>query len=79
MYAFAIQMDVPGVVLLQPHDQPQQRGLAAPAGADDADELARQHLQIDVLEHLQRLAVDLVVLVQPTNLQGAGLAEGVGG
>ena len=39
---------------VQPGHQAQQRGLAAAAGAQQGDELARPHLQADLVEHLQR-------------------------
>ena len=35
-------------------DQPQQRGLAAAAGADHGHELAGRYAQVDAGQHLQR-------------------------
>ncbi|MNL38173.1 hypothetical protein D3C87_1603680 [compost metagenome] len=63
-YALAVQQDLAAVILFQAHHQPQQGGLAAAAGADDADELSRGDGQGDVLEHGQRPALDFVLLVQ---------------
>ncbi|MNP26710.1 hypothetical protein D3C76_1195770 [compost metagenome] len=49
----AIEQDAPVEFLVQAEDQPQQRGFAATAGADDADELARGDVEVDVVEYLQ--------------------------
>jgi hypothetical protein len=43
---------------LETGNDPQQGGLAAPARADDGDELARRDVEIDVVERFERAAVD---------------------
>jgi hypothetical protein len=46
----------------QPGDQPQQRGLAAPAGAEQRDELARFGVQAHIVQHGQLPAVQREVM-----------------
>ncbi len=50
----AIEQDTPLVVAIQAQNQAQQRRLAATAGADDADELARRDVQVDIVQYLKR-------------------------
>ena len=45
---------VPGVRLVEPGDQPQQRALAAAAAADDGDELAGGDMQVKLVQHARR-------------------------
>ncbi|MNF89561.1 hypothetical protein D3C84_720910 [compost metagenome] len=72
-HPFAIQQNVAFIVVFQPDDQPQQRRLTATAGTDDADELTGTHVEIDLLQHRQRLAFDPVSLAQAANLQRTGV------
>ncbi len=46
--------DLAGIVRQQPVDAAQQRGLAAAGRADDRDDLAFAHVEVDVAEHFQR-------------------------
>jgi hypothetical protein len=46
--------DMPGVRPLEPRDQPQGRGLAAPARAQQGVEVAARDLQVDVVDGLDR-------------------------
>src|SRR5215210_2634621 len=46
----AVHLDGPRSGLDQVADDPQQRRLAAPRGADQRDELARLHLEVNALE-----------------------------
>ncbi len=55
----AIDRDAAGVVLLEPIDAADHRGLARPGGPDDHDDLPGGHLDVDVLERLE-LAEELV-------------------
>ena len=64
---FAAEQDLAFVLRIEPDDEPQQRRLAAAAGADDADELPGRHVQVDVFEHLQFAVLGLAV--------GVALAE----
>ncbi|MNP54994.1 hypothetical protein D3C76_1495950 [compost metagenome] len=47
----AVNAHAPGIGPLHAGDQPQQRGLAAAVGADNAVYLARRHLEADTLQH----------------------------
>ncbi|MNT95014.1 hypothetical protein D3C72_2368120 [compost metagenome] len=47
---FAVQRNVTFVVGLQPDDQPQQSGLSAATGADNADKLAWTDIEVNVLQ-----------------------------
>ena len=46
----AVELDDAGRRVLEPGDQPQQRGLAAARGADEDDELAVLDVEVDVRE-----------------------------
>jgi hypothetical protein len=48
---FPVEPDLAAVVLLQEVDAPQERGLAAPASADERDHLTVCDVQVDALEH----------------------------
>ena len=52
----AVEQDLPaadlGIVREQPHDRRDQRGLAAAALADQADDLAARHHEIDVAQRV---------------------------
>ena len=48
---FAIQRGCALRIFVQAKDQAQQRGFAAAAGADDADEFARRNVELDVVEY----------------------------
>ncbi len=50
----AFDEDLPPVELLQMVDQAQECALARPARADDGDNLAAVHRQVDAAEHLAR-------------------------
>jgi hypothetical protein len=41
---------VPAVALLEPGDHPQRRRLAAAGGAEEREELARRHLEVEVVD-----------------------------
>src|SRR5215831_5592614 len=47
---------MPGGLRVQAGDQMKQRGFAASGRTDDAEELTRVHLQVDVVEGKQSLA-----------------------
>ena len=49
----ALDEDPPGVDRLDQVDAPEQRGLAAPRGADEGDHLVLGDLEVDPLEHRQ--------------------------
>ena len=69
----AVQHNVTFVIGLEPDDQPQQRGLSASAGTDDADEFSGTNVEVDLLQYRQWLAFDPVSLAQAADLQCAGL------
>jgi hypothetical protein len=50
------------LVLFQPVDAADQRGLARARGAADHDALALGHVQVDVAQHMEVVAVPLVDL-----------------
>jgi hypothetical protein len=58
LLAVADQMPVdvqpPGVDLLKMVDAPEKRGLAGAGGADEAEDLAGLHFEVDALEDLDR-------------------------
>jgi hypothetical protein len=62
----ALQADGAAVDRLQPVDSPAQGRLARPRGADHDHHLARVHLEVDVLEHVQvtEVLVDALHLEQ---------------
>jgi len=49
----AIEQDAPLVLFVQAKNQAQQGGLAATAGADDADEFAGGDVELDIVQYLQ--------------------------
>ena len=49
----AIDQDPPVIFLIEPQNQAQQRGLAAAAGADNADEFAGGDVELNVVQYLQ--------------------------
>ena len=53
----AVDGDRAGVDRLQPVDRPAQRALAGPGRADDDDDLAAVHREVDLLEDVQRAEV----------------------
>src|SRR5574337_168439 len=58
---------------IQPAQEVQQRGLAGPAGAHEANELARIHVQIQALEHMNLLAAPLILLIESPHPDQAAL------
>src|SRR5574337_366538 len=58
---------------IQPAQEVQQRGLAGPAGAHEANELARVHVQIQALEHMNLLAAPLILLIESPHPDQAAL------
>jgi hypothetical protein len=58
----AVDADLAIVERRQPAHAAQQRGLAAPGGADDADDLRVAHVEADVGENLERPVAQLRAL-----------------
>ena len=54
VHAPAVDQDVAGGGVLEPGDDPQQRGLAAAGRADEDAELAVGDLEVDALDHVDR-------------------------
>ncbi len=46
----AIEQDAPRIGMLEPGDDPEQRGLAAAGGPQQRDELARREIERDVVQ-----------------------------
>ena len=57
----AVELDVSGGGHVQGSEQMEQRALARAAGADDGDELASGHREVDARQHLDREAVASLV------------------
>ena len=51
--ALAVEMDLALVGPVEDAEQVQQRALAGAGGADDAQELARMHLQVEAAQHFR--------------------------
>jgi hypothetical protein len=66
--AGSVDRDAPGRRLVEAADETEQRGLAAPARAEDGDDLARAHREVDAGERLDRTEV----LAHPGQLDGRG-------
>ena len=69
--AIAFETNLARVGSIERGEQVQQRGLAAAARADDRDELALMHGQLDALQHRNRqrsLAITLANKVRRQNL-----------
>ncbi|MNH07574.1 hypothetical protein D3C79_669690 [compost metagenome] len=75
-HGLPVQQDLPLVVLVEADDQPQQRGFATAAGAENADEFARADVQVNAFEHRHMLALERVRLVQAANGQRASAGGG---
>eukprot|EP01022_Parablepharisma_sp_SALTPOND_P008982 TRINITY_DN1374_c0_g5_i1.p2 TRINITY_DN1374_c0_g5~~TRINITY_DN1374_c0_g5_i1.p2 ORF type:complete len:1491 (+),score=638.18 TRINITY_DN1374_c0_g5_i1:28616-33088(+) len=73
--ALAIQQHLALVLVFQSHDQAQQGGLAATAGADDADELARCDVQRHILQHGQLAVLDGIRFTEVLDFQRTGLGH----
>ena len=54
LHRLAVDQDVAGVDVLEAGDGAQRRGLAAARGAEEDDELAVLHREVDVLDDVQR-------------------------
>ncbi len=55
--ARAVEPDVAAARRVEGAKQVQQRALPRPGGADDGDELAAPHVEVDAAQHLEGLAV----------------------
>ncbi|MNK93904.1 hypothetical protein D3C87_1140880 [compost metagenome] len=73
----AIEPDPPAARPVQAGNQPQQRGLAAARGAEQRDELAARHVEVDAAEHVV-LAEALLQVVESQVGHGCFVGVGVG-
>ena len=77
-----VDLDGAAVGTLQPSDAPQQRGLAAAAGAEENDELARMDLERDTIDGghnaLVRAAEELAQALDAKDRGGVDAAVGRG-
>ena len=74
----ATELDGAGVGSLEPGRQPQQRGLAAPGGADEREDLAGRDVEVDGADRVV-LGVRLRRAAQPQGGLGRDARGGLGG
>ncbi len=75
-HPFSGDDDLAVVIAIESGDQAQQRGLAATARTDHADEFAGAHMQRDVIEHSERGAALRVALADVANVESIGGQNG---
>jgi hypothetical protein len=72
----AVHQQLAAGVRFQPADGAQQRALAAARGADEGDELVVRDVEVDVLQRVQRRAVEALVQVADLDLGDQGVEGG---